>query len=478
MVFASPVFLFLFLPLSLALYFIPGTKRAYKNAVLLLASLFFYAWGEPIFVGVMLVSILWNYRCALGIDASGMSAGRKRWLVAAVAFDLLLMFLFKYLVFTFRNLGLLFGGTGEVGIRIELPIGISFFTFQIMSYVFDVYYKKTAVQENIFRLALYISMFPQLMAGPIVRYETVAQEIGERHETAEGFARGTERFIIGLAKKVLIANYMAQVADSIFAQSGMELSVATAWLGAVCYTLQIYYDFSGYSDMAIGLGLMFGFHFEENFNYPLACRDIRDFWRRWHISLSRWFRDYVYIPLGGNRRGKVREEWNLFTVWLLTGIWHGANWTFIAWGLFYFTVLTFERKTSFPQVLQKAWQQPLRRLYALVVVVIAWVLFRSNTIFDALAYLGNMFGVGASGLSDDFFAYYITASYGVLLAGLIFAFPVVPRLERFCAEAFAGNVCAQRRVEFVRLAILLLLFVLSVIVSVKSTYNPFIYFNF
>ncbi len=478
MVFASPVFLFFFLPLTLALYFLPKTGRAYKNAVLLLVSLFFYAWGEPIFVLVMLVSILWNYRCALGIDASGAGKGRKRWLVAAVSFDLLLMFLFKYLVFTFENVGLLFGGTGEAGFRIELPIGISFFTFQIMSYVFDVYYKKTAVQENIFRLALYISMFPQLIAGPIVRYETVAQEIGERKETAEGFARGTERFIVGLAKKVLIANYMAQVADSIFAQSGMELSVATAWLGAVCYTLQIYYDFSGYSDMAIGLGLMFGFHFEENFNYPLACRDIRDFWRRWHISLSRWFRDYVYIPLGGNRRGRTREEWNLFTVWLLTGIWHGANWTFIAWGLFYFAVLTLERRTGLPQGLKKAWQQPLRRLYALAVVVIAWVLFRSNTLSDALAYLSNMFGVGASGLADDFFTYYISASYGVLLAAVAFAFPIVPRIERYCEEAFANNVCAQRRVEVVRLAILLLLFALSVIVSVKSTYNPFIYFNF
>ena len=474
MVFASPVFLFLFLPLALALYFLPIKSRAYKNAVLLFASLFFYAWGEPVFVAVMLVSILWNYRCALGI-AGEVGSGRKRWLSAAVVFDLALMFLFKYLVFTFENLGLLFGGTGEVGFRIELPIGISFFTFQIMSYVFDVYYKKTAVQKNILHLALYISMFPQLIAGPIVRYQTVAQEIAERKETREGFARGTERFIIGLAKKVLIANYMAQVADSIFAQSGMELSVATAWLGAICYTLQIYYDFSGYSDMAIGLGLLFGFHFEENFNYPLACRDIRDFWRRWHISLSQWFRDYVYIPLGGNRRGKAREEWNLFTVWLLTGIWHGANWTFIAWGLFYFAVLTFERKSGFPQRLTKLWQQPLRRAYALCVVIIAWVLFRSNTLGDAIAYLGNMFGVGAVGLADGFFTYYITASHGVLFAAVLFAFPVIPAIERLFAR---DSVCVQRRVEVVRTLLLLLLFVLSVLVSVKSTYNPFIYFNF
>ena len=471
MVFASPVFLFLFLPLSLALYFLPLKSRTYKNAVLLFASLFFYAWGEPVFVAVMLVSILWNYRCALGI-AGEVGSGRKRWLSAAVVFDLTLMFLFKYLVFTFENLGLLFGGTGEVGFRIELPIGISFFTFQIMSYVFDVYYKKTAVQQNILHLALYISMFPQLIAGPIVRYQTVAQEIAERKETREGFARGTERFIIGLAKKVLIANYMAQVADSIFAQSGMELSVATAWLGAICYTLQIYYDFSGYSDMAIGLGRMLGFDFPENFDYPFISATISEFWRRWHMTLGGWFRDYLYIPLGGNRVSRGRWIFNTAIVWAATGLWHGAAWNFLWWGV-YFGVLLVCEKLVWGGLLKKLngfW----RRVYVLPLLLISFAIFNAANMQQLTGDLKNMIGLGGLDLWSFETGYYLRSYAVLLLSAVVGATPLPKKLWQRFAATRAGQAVSVVAEPLFILAMLLI----GTAYLVDGSFNPFLYFRF
>ena len=477
MVFASTVFLFLFLPLTLLLYYNSlCTRRGYRNAVLLAVSLVFYAWGEPVFVGVMLLSILWNYFCGLRIAALEEKRPRKAWLTAAIVFDLGLMFTFKYLAFTFRNLGLLLGSANFPSLRIELPVGISFFTFQIMSYVFDVYYRKTPAQRSILRLALYISMFPQLIAGPIVRYGTVADEIERRTETRADFTRGITRMVCGLGKKVLLANYVALIADNIFALVGTELAVTTAWLGAVAYSFQVYFDFSGYSDMAIGMGLMFGFHFEENFNYSFTCDSITDFWRRQHISLSKWFRDYVYIPLGGSRVSKPRWVWNLFVVWLLTGIWHGANWTFWLWGIYYFVLLVFERFTRFPSQLTGA-ARPLRHVYALFFTAIGMVIFRAESLPHTARFIGNMIGLGASGFTDNVFPYYMANGKWVLLACAVFSLPVLPRLRDWF-EAPGRSRGAVLAYDLVRSCALLTLFAVCVAVCAKSAYNPFIYYHF
>ena len=474
MVFASTVFLFLFLPLSLLLYYNPLCRsRRYRNAVLLAVSLVFYAWGEPVFVGLMLLSILWNYVCGLRIAAYADKRPRKAWLTAAIAFDLALLFAFKYLAFVFENVGLLLLGNASFpSLHIELPVGISFFTFQIMSYVFDVYYGKAEAQRSIFRLALYISMFPQLIAGPIVRYGTVADEIAHRRENLPDFSRGVTRVVCGLAKKVLLANYVALIADNIFALVGTELAVTTAWLGAVAYSFQVYFDFSGYSDMAIGMGLMFGFHFEENFNYSFTCDSITDFWRRQHISLSKWFRDYVYIPLGGSRVSKPRWVLNLFVVWLLTGVWHGANWTFWLWGLYYFVLLVFEKFTGFPRQLARA----LRHVYALALTAVGMVIFRAETLPHTARYIANLFGVGASGWTDNVFPYYLANGKWVLLACAVFSLPVLPWLR----DLFETGRLRRYRVgyDLARSCAMLALLAVCVAVCAKSAYNPFIYYHF
>ena len=461
MVFSSTVFLFLFLPALLVLYYFPGLKnRAWRNSVLLLFSLGFYAWGEPLFVFLMLVSILVNWALALGMASR--DALRKPWLYAAIGFDLLLLVVFKYASFLSENFAALTANTGLI-VHIALPIGISFFTFQMMSYVFDVYYGSSAAQKNPLRVALYISLFPQLIAGPIVRYRQIEAEITDRRESFDKISRGVQRFIYGLGKKVLLANFLAQIADNVF-DYVPEPSVLMAWLGAVAYTLQIYFDFSGYSDMAIGLGQMFGFHFEENFNYPYIARSVTDFWRRWHISLSTWFRDYVYIPLGGNRVSEGRWAWNLFVVWLLTGIWHGANWTFVLWGLIYFAFLLVEKETGLAQKLGR-----LSPVYTLLVVILAWVFFRSTNVTAGARYVGTMFGLGAKGFCDSGFLEYVRNTWVVLLASLVGALPVVPRLREWLQA---------RRCGWLEQVWLLLLFLISVCEIVSATYNPFIYFNF
>lgn len=318
MVFSSTVFLFLFLPLILIIYYNPIVKnRKFRNIFLLLVSLGFYAWGEPVFVFVMMLSIIINWFLALKIDKN---EKKKRYVILAILYNVGLLFVFKYLSFFANNMGLLFK-VDKITLNIALPIGISFFTFQMLSYVLDVYFNKAKVQKNLLYVGLYVSLFPQLIAGPIVRYETIANEIETRQENTKDFCDGIYRFVYGLGKKVLISNYVGLVVDNIFVSMNITpISTATAWLGAIAYTLQIYFDFSGYSDMAIGLGKMFGFHFNENFNYPYMAKSITDFWRRWHISLSTWFRDYVYIPLGGNRVSNKRHIFNLFIVWLLTGM--------------------------------------------------------------------------------------------------------------------------------------------------------------
>lgn len=423
---------------------------------LLLASLGFYAWGEPIFVFLMMLSIVAGYLVGLHLQ----SPQRKYWLIAGICFHVGMLFVFKYLTFVLGQMGLLTGGLE--GFKIALPIGISFFTFQLLSYLFDVYYGKAEAQRNILNLGLYIALFPQLIAGPIVRYEAIANEIMGRKENLADFSEGMLRFIYGLAKKMLIANYMGQLADTVFNMQG-NLSVGTAWLGAIAYTLQIYFDFSGYSDMAIGLGRMFGFHFAENFNYPYIAKSATEFWRRWHISLGSWFRDYVYIPLGGNRCSRQRWVLNLFVVWALTGIWHGANYTFLAWGLFYFVLLLAERLTHFHEKLYC-----FSHVYAMIAVTVGWVMFRSENLTAGIQYISMMFGVGSLGLADKYFWLYLGQTYSVLTAGIIFSFPILPWLKKH------GGRLAENLEPLAALG----LFVLTLIIAVSASYNPFIYFNF
>lgn len=445
------------------LYYIPFVKnRTYRNVVLLLASLFFYAWGEPVFVALMVVSIFVNWLIGLQMDHS---EKKKSWLVLSVVWNLALMFVFKYLTFVLSNMELLLH-RDIVDLTIPLPLGISFFTFQILSYIFDLYYGKTNVQKKWYKFALYVSMFPQLVAGPIVRYDQIAYEIDHRQENLEDFSQGMTRFVYGLGKKVLLSNYMGVLADNMFYLSGEgSLSVGAAWIGAIGYTLQIYYDFSGYSDMAIGLGRMMGFHFLENFNYPYVSRSITEFWRRWHMSLSSWFKDYVYIPLGGSREGAAKTYRNTFFVWLLTGIWHGANWTFIVWGLGYFVLLCIERLGG--------WTKGIRyigHIYTMVAVILLWVVFRADSLTLAVRYIGQMFGTGGA-LWDEAAASAFSGSILVLLAAAVLSTPVWKQLaDRLrLSELTRKNVAAAAAVP---------LFLLCIAKCMSSSYNPFIYFNF
>ena len=472
MLFSSTVFLFLFLPLVLLGYYVVLRRwRQVQNIFLLAVSLFFYAWGEPRFVLIMLDSIAANYGFGLwvGADRQRGRKGRLPVLLAVLA-NLGLLFVFKYLTFVLTNLNLL--GAQLTVPLIELPIGISFFTFQALSYVLDVHRGRGGVQVNPLKVGLYISFFPQLIAGPIVKYETVADQIDNRRENWPDFSAGACRFVVGLGKKVLIANQLAVVADRAFQLSGQGLaSAGLAWLGAVCYTLQIYYDFSGYSDMAIGLGKMFGFHFLENFNYPYLAKSVTEFWRRWHISLSTWFRDYVYFPLGGSR---VKSPWrhvgNLFVVWLLTGVWHGANWTFLCWGLLYFVLLVLEKFAG----LGRGWPACLRWLFTMLMVNFAWVLFRAEGIGDALRYFRDMLFLGSRPGWDSTAAMYLWENLPVLIAAVIFAAPV--------AGWVRDKLYARRRLaplwDAGYAALLLAVFLVSASFLVKGTYNPFIYFNF
>ena len=466
MVFSSPIFLFIFLPVVLCLYFAPGCHgRAYRNILLLAASLVFYAWGEPVTVFLMMLSILANWGFGLLVHRRDAFLGGKVAVALAVVYNIGQLFFFKYLSFTLANLGWLLN-TDFAVVKIALPIGISFYSFQALSYVIDVYRSKEPVQHNPLNVGLYIALFPQLIAGPIVRYETVAHAILNRRENLDDFTRGICRFIMGLGKKVILANQMAVVADMAFAKTA-ELSVATAWLGAVAYGFQIYFDFSGYSDMAIGLGRVFGFHFLENFHHPYAARSISDFWRRWHMSLSTWFRDYVYFPMGGSRvKTRTRLVFNLFVVWMLTGTWHGANWTFILWGLLYFVLLTVEKLTGFDKRLGR-----LGHGYAMLFVLFGWVLFRSPTVSSAGSYLGVMLGLGAVPLVDGKFIFYLLDYKVYFLAALVCSAPLAEFqwVDRLRGGRGWGTVYALW---------LALIFLLSISFMIKSDYNPFIYFNF
>lgn len=467
MVFSSTVFLFLFLPITLLLYFNPlCKKREYRNIVLLIMSLGFYGWGEPVFIFIMVGLIAVDWYIALFIEKSNNQLKRKIAVIATTALHLSIFFVFKYLTFVCQNVNYLLK-RDSVTISITLPIGISFFTFQMLSYLFDVYGGKVKAQKKLTYVALYVSMFPQLVAGPIVRYNTVAAEIENRNENDQEFVSGFSRFVIGLGKKVLLANYFGIITDNIFCLYQEDaISVGLAWIGAIAYTLQIYFDFSAYSDMAIGLGQVFGFHFNENFNYPYIASSITDFWRRWHISLSTWFRDYIYIPLGGNRVSKWKHIRNIFVVWLLTGIWHGANWTFIVWGLVYFVFLMLEKYTSLIKRMGK-----LSHIYTLLIVILAWVIFRADSLLQAVGYIGTMFGIHADGIIGDTAIQYLGQGKWLFLAGAVFATPYYKNIKKI----FMKTPGLWKAIQAVGIFIL---FIISVACLLKSTYNPFIYFNF
>ena len=474
MLFSSLVFLIVFLPIVLFGYFVLFRKwRPAQNVFLLFASLVFYAWGEPKFVFVMIASILFNWLMGLLADKH---RDRKKlarlWIALDVAGNLGLLFVFKYLMFTLNNINSLFGTALPVP-TIALPIGISFFTFQAMSYVLDVYRGDGQVQKNPLYVGLFISLFPQLIAGPIVRYRTIADEIQSRKETWEDFADGVQRFMIGFLKKVLLANTMAIIADGVF-DSETPVCAAASALGLIAYTLQIYYDFGGYSDMGIGLGRMFGFHFLENFNYPYISTSITEFWRRWHISLGTWFRDYVYIPLGGSRVKKPRLILNLFIVWMLTGIWHGANWTFVTWGFLYFVLLTFEKLTGFAKERGGKVRRVLRYVYTMVFVCLGWLVFRAESMTAAWEYLRNMLGIGTAAL-DDTFWYYIDNYVVFVIAAAVFALPIAPWLRKKI-DALPSSPKAACNVLYT--VGIFALFLVAISYIVKGSYNPFIYFNF
>jgi len=482
--FTEPTFLFAFLPVLLALYFLidllPGRGAAYRNVLLLVASVVFYASGGGAFIWLILASIAVNYGAALAIDRAHGTAAARRLLALAVGLNLLSLVTFKYAGFLALNLNAVLTAAGQSPVpvpAIVLPIGISFFTFHAISYVVDVYRRDAVAQKGPVEAALYLLLFPQLIAGPIIRYRDIAAQLAARVVGADDVAIGIRRFVIGLGKKMLIANIVAGPADRLFALPPGELTAALAWLAVGCYTLQIYFDFSGYSDMAIGLARMFGFRFLENFNYPYIAQSIQEFWRRWHISLSAWFRDYLYVPLGGNRVAPARVYLNLLTVFFLCGLWHGASWTFVVWGLYHGLFLVLERLGLGARLARVP--RPVRHLYALVVVMIGWVWFRAESVTGALGMLQAMAGASPHLPTPYAVSWYLTPEVAVAgLAGIIGSAPVWSALGERMAEPSAGGARLTAAASGLTVAALAVVFAGCVMLIAAHTYNPFIYFRF
>lgn len=475
MVFSSTIFLFIFLPVILAIYFI--LPKAFKNGLLLLASLLFYFWGEPKFGLILVVSILINYFFGLAINWANQknrSLMIRRFILGiAVISNLSLLFWFKYFDFSITTVNDLFHSSIPLK-NIALPIGISFFTFQAMTYIIDLYWKEVPVQKNPLKIALYISMFPKLVQGPIVRYKDIEPQIDNREITIYKFSCGIKRFVLGLGKKTIIANTVGLVADHIFNAPYNENRMITAWIGIICYTIQIYFDFSGYSDMAIGLGKMLGFDFMENFNYPYISKSISEFWRRWHISLSSFFRDYLYIPLGGNRTGNVYL--NLFIVFLATGIWHGASWNFIVWGIWHGLFIIAERIAKNSHRKHIRIPSIIKWVYSTLVVMIGWVLFRAKDLNYAIGYLKIMFGLETPRHVGFESMYYLDAlTIFVLVISFIVASGILVKIKNRFISAGARNEKIFTIGQTVGICLLFLICSISVM---TSTYNPFIYFKF
>ena len=471
MVFSSAVFLFVFFPITMILYFLPGRNEekdiSRKNLILCIASLIFYAWGEPVYIVLMCLSIMFNYHLGLDMESHKNDPKKmKSLLIFGVTFNLFMLGFFKYSGFLAENIN------SALGIEIEqnplpLPVGISFYTFQILSYVIDVYNGKVRAQTKIVNFAAYITMFPQLIAGPIVQYSDIEKQLSNRTVTIDNFYDGIIYFIRGLGKKVLFANTIGAVYSDIIAGDIGNTSVVTAWIAIISYTLQIYFDFSGYSDMAVGLGKMFGFEFVQNFNFPYKASSITDFWRRWHISLSSWFRDYVYIPLGGNRKGLARTIINILIVWSLTGMWHGAAWNFIAWGMFYGVLLVLE-KYVLKDILEKL-PMPIRHIGTLIVVMIGWVFFSSENITQAGEFIGSMIGLGNGNFIDSQAMYLLSENtFAIFAMGLSAAgvFDMISTREE------------TRTYKIFKCILYVVIFLLSIAYLVSETYNPFLYFRF
>ena len=467
MVFSSLTFLFLYLPLVLLVYF--AVPKKMKNAILFIFSLIFYAWGEPIYVGLMIFSTVLDYCCGKAVDKYRGTKKAKIGLLVSVFVNLGLLCLFKYTDFIIGTVNGIFGSSIPL-LGLPLPIGISFYTFQTMSYTIDVYRGDAKVQNNIISFGAYVALFPQLIAGPIVRYQTIADQVDERVHSFDKFGEGVKRFICGLGKKVLLANNIGLLWDTISKTEISDLSVLSAWLGIFAFAFQIYFDFSGYSDMAIGLGKIFGFEFLENFDYPYTSKSVTEFWRRWHISLGTWFRDYIYIPLGGNRRGKWIQLRNIAVVWLLTGFWHGASWNYVAWGVFYGVLLIIEKFF----LLEKLKKAPafVGRLWTVLCVLVGWVLFAFEDIGHGIAYLGTMFGVRASPGGSK--ALYQLTSYLPLLAVCaVAATPIGSQLYKKINEKWKTGALAAVDVAGISgIAFLCIAYLIS------GSYNPFLYFRF
>lgn len=489
MVFSSTIFICFFLPIVIIVYY--ALPNRFRNLFLLIASMFFYAWGEPKYVLIMLASIVGNYSFGIILHkvANKGNLCRKLLLVVSVIYNLMILFYFKYFIFSVEIVNEFLHANLTLP-EIILPIGISFYTFQGMSYVIDVYredgkpdangVKQNYVQKNPINLALYISMFPQLVAGPIVRYDAIKDSLKKRDHSVALFAAGVERFIIGLGKKAILANSIGEISDKIFSSDYTMMGTPTAWLGALCYTLQIYYDFSGYSDMAIGLGKIFGFHFNENFDYPYISTSVREFWRRWHISLSSWFRDYLYIPLGGNRKGELHTYLNLLVVFIATGIWHGAAWGFLIWGLWHGLFSVLERLSGRLSLKIKI-PALVKWLYTMLVVMLGWVLFKVVLLEDALAYIGVMFHTHTPAYTAFSTRYYLDNKLIFLLVvAVLSAIPWKNVLKGKVGKTLKEiNILEPwNPVVIVRRILLTGVLLISMMFIMNNTYNPFIYFRF
>lgn len=470
MIFSSIFFLFVFLPITLFLYYIVPWKL--KNFMLLLCSLIFYAWGEPVYVLLMLFSIIFNYLSGIEIDGYRENENTKMlrysfWFTVVV--NLAILGFFKYYGFLINNLNTIL--PFEIPYKeLSLPIGISFYTFQTLSYIIDVYKGVVPVQKNFVSFGAYVTMFPQLIAGPIVRYTDVDAQLSKRTHSLYKFGQGVSWFLRGLGKKVLLANNIGMTYDAIAAILPAERSVLTAWIGCIAYAMQIYFDFGGYSDMAIGLGKMFGFEFIKNFDYPYISKSVTEFWRRWHISLGTWFREYVYIPLGGNRVSKAKHIRNILVVWMLTGFWHGAAWNFMLWGLYYGLLLLAEKLFLAPKL--ERLPQKVQQAYCFILVLFGWVLFFSPTLKDAFVYIGNMFGIGGSGFIDSTGLYYLTSNLILLVICALCSTPWLwKKFRRFTLQKGKYPSVAAAVVYTA-------IFILSIAYLVNATYNPFLYFRF
>jgi alginate O-acetyltransferase complex protein AlgI len=474
MLFTSAIFLFLFLPIVLLAYF--SIPNKFKNFFLLLSSLFFYTWGEFSIVLVMVASTVIDFFAGILIE----KRYRKTGLLLSISANLSFLGFFKYANFAFENYNAIlnYAGLSEYFLNlpnIALPIGISFYTFQTMSYTIDVYRGNIKANRNFIDFATYVTMFPQLIAGPIVRYKDIYKQLKNRNHSINKFTTGIERFIIGMAKKMIIANSFAEIADDVFALHTANIDAPIVWIGIIAYSFQIYFDFSAYSDMAIGLGKMFGFDIQENFNYPYISKSIKEFWRRWHISLSTWFRDYLYISLGGNRVSSFRLYLNLFIVFFITGLWHGASWNFVVWGLFHGFFLVLER-IWLGNILNKIWK-PLRHFYTLFVVLISWVFFRADSISQSFDYLKTMFGFCDSDTLFDYRMFLQNKHILILLIGIIFSMPVFLRIKDTIDKRNFNEITLMI-LKILYYVLLIVLFIISISMIASGSYNPFIYFRF